>query len=191
MQISTWYSFLTCDAPLALGAVLIWKIMAQSPAWHREGVETFFVFPLYFYGFLCICTSATPQRPAHGTVPYQVATHLRTDRVCRVLGRSWIWTQDYWFAVRCATIEPPLLLERGNICLFTVADNNLCQGLPVPSSDRGFLSNNLMHPAYSSNKLIYPAYSSNNFSHLKYVPIQHAYSFTAVLIQHHTSISIP
>ncbi len=49
-----------------------------------------FFFPLYFYGFLCICTSAAPQSPAHGTVPSQVATHLRTDRVCRVLGRSWI-----------------------------------------------------------------------------------------------------
>ncbi len=48
-----------------------------------------------FYGFLCICTSAAPQRPAHGTVSSQVATHLRTDRVCRVLGRSWIRTQDY------------------------------------------------------------------------------------------------
>ncbi len=69
----------------------------------------FFFFPVYFYGILCICTSAAPQRPAHGTVSSQVATHLRTDRVCRVLGRSWIRTQDYWFAVRCATIEPPLL----------------------------------------------------------------------------------
>ncbi len=63
----------------------------------------FFFSPVYFYGFLFICTSAAPQRPAHGTVSSQVATHLRTDRVCRVLGRSWIWTQDYWFAVRCAT----------------------------------------------------------------------------------------
>jgi hypothetical protein len=60
---------------------------------------------------LCICTSAAPQRPAQGTVSSQVATHLRTDKVCRVLGRSWIRTQDYWFAVRCATIEPPLLLK--------------------------------------------------------------------------------
>ncbi len=39
-----------------------------------------FFFPLYFYGFLCICASAAPQRPAHGTVPSQVATHLRTDK---------------------------------------------------------------------------------------------------------------
>ncbi len=68
----------------------------------------FFSF-IFLWFFLCICTSAAPQRPAHGTVPSQVATHLRTDRVCRVLGRSWIRTQDYWFAVRCATIEPPLL----------------------------------------------------------------------------------
>jgi hypothetical protein len=71
---------------------------------------TVFFFPIYFHRFLCICTSAAPQRPAHRTVSSQVATHLRTDRVFRVLGRSWIWTQDYWFAVRCATIEPPLLL---------------------------------------------------------------------------------
>jgi hypothetical protein len=57
---------------------------------HRDEFKTkFFFFPLYFYGLLCICTSAAPQRPAHGTVPSQVATHLRTDRVCRVLGRSW------------------------------------------------------------------------------------------------------
>jgi hypothetical protein len=41
-----------------------------------------------------------PKRPAHGTVPSQVATHLRTDRVCRVLGRSWIRTQDSWFGPR-------------------------------------------------------------------------------------------
>ncbi len=69
------------------------------------------LFPIYFYEFLCIlCTSAGPQRPAHGTLSSQVATHLRTDRVCRVLGRSWIRTQDCWFAVRCATFEPPLLL---------------------------------------------------------------------------------
>ncbi len=57
-----------------------------------------FFFPLYsiFWDFLCIlCTSAAPQRPAHGTVSSQMATHLRTDRVCRVLGRSWVRTQDY------------------------------------------------------------------------------------------------
>ncbi len=28
-----------------------------------------------------------------------------------MLGRSWIRTQDYWFVVRCTTIEPPLLLN--------------------------------------------------------------------------------
>ncbi len=48
-------------------------------------------FHICFWGFLCIlCTSAAPQRPAHGTVSSQVATHLRTDRVGHVLGRSWI-----------------------------------------------------------------------------------------------------
>ncbi len=76
------------------------------------------IFPIYFYGFSCICTSAAPQRPAHSTVSSQVATHLRTDRVCCVLGRSWIWTQDYWFAVRCATIEPPLLLIEPSLLLW-------------------------------------------------------------------------
>ncbi len=45
-------------------------------------------------------TSAAPQRPAHGTVSSQVATHLRTDRVCRVLGRSWIRTQDKIYEIR-------------------------------------------------------------------------------------------
>ncbi len=46
------------------------------------------IFFSYIFGFfLCIlCTSAAPQRPAHGTVSSQVATHHRTDRVCRVLG---------------------------------------------------------------------------------------------------------
>ncbi len=46
-----------------------------------------FFFSYIFWGFLCIlCTSAAPQRPAHGTVSSQVATHHRTDRVCHVLG---------------------------------------------------------------------------------------------------------
>jgi hypothetical protein len=42
------------------------------------------LFPIYFLGFLCIYTSAAPQRSAHSTVSSQVATHLRTNRVCRV-----------------------------------------------------------------------------------------------------------
>ncbi len=58
--------------------------------------DIFFFFLYIFRFFLCICTSAAPQRPAHGTVSSQVATHLRTDRVCRVLGRSWIRTQENW-----------------------------------------------------------------------------------------------
>ncbi len=72
---------------------------AHIRAGMRSAVCTYYIgimfFPLYFQGFLCMCTSAAPQRPAHGTVSSQVATHLRTDRVCRVLGRSWIRTQDY------------------------------------------------------------------------------------------------
>ncbi len=30
------------------------------------------------------CTSAAPQCPAHGTVPIQAVSHLRTGRVCVV-----------------------------------------------------------------------------------------------------------
>ncbi len=57
-------------------------------------VKGFFLY-IFLWFFVYICTSAAPQRPAHGTVSSQVAAHLRTDRVCRVLGRSWIRTQDY------------------------------------------------------------------------------------------------
>jgi hypothetical protein len=61
---------------------------------HLSAKENLF-FSYLFLGFFCICTSAAPQRPAHGTVSSQVATHLRPDGVCRVLGRSWIRIQDY------------------------------------------------------------------------------------------------
>ncbi len=40
----------------------------------------------------CACisyTPAAPKRPAHSTVPSQVATHIMLGRVCPVLGRSW------------------------------------------------------------------------------------------------------
>jgi hypothetical protein len=88
-------------------------------SWGSKSIQIFhFVLnsPIYFQGFFCIlCTSSAPQRPAHGSVSSQVATHLRTAIVCRVLGRSWIWSQDYWFAARCATIEPPLLLPLSHL----------------------------------------------------------------------------
>jgi hypothetical protein len=59
-----------------------------------DGLSNLFLY--IFRDFLCIlCTSAAPQRPAQGTVSSLVATHLRTDRVCSVLGRSWIRIQDY------------------------------------------------------------------------------------------------
>ncbi len=42
---------------------------------------------------------------------WQHTHHPRTDRVCLPCdGRSRIRTLDSWFAVRCVTIEPPLLL---------------------------------------------------------------------------------
>jgi hypothetical protein len=70
-------------------------------------IHEIFFFSYIFLGVLCVlCTSAAPQRPAHGTVPFQVTTHLRTDRVCRVLGRSWIRTQEAGFEPRGAGFEP-------------------------------------------------------------------------------------
>lgn len=63
-----------------------------------------FEFPCIFFGFLCVlCSSVTPWRPAHSAVPTQVATHLRTDKVCRMPGRSRIRSRDFWFADRCDT----------------------------------------------------------------------------------------
>ncbi len=44
-----------------------------------------FVFLYIFRGFVFGYTSET----AYGTVLSQVATYLRTDSVCPVLGRSW------------------------------------------------------------------------------------------------------
>jgi hypothetical protein len=65
--------------------------------WYTNHVmlHVYHFFSYIFLVFFCICTSAAPQKPAHGTVSSQVATHLRTNRICRVLGRSWIQTQDY------------------------------------------------------------------------------------------------
>jgi hypothetical protein len=48
-----------------------------------------------FFFVWILSTSAAHQRPAHGNVSSPVTTHLRTDRVCQVLGRSWIRPQDY------------------------------------------------------------------------------------------------
>ncbi len=56
---------------------------------------------VFVYMYLYHRSEASTLHTAHctlhtyGTVSSQVATHLRTDRVCRVLGRSWIRTQDY------------------------------------------------------------------------------------------------
>ncbi len=64
------------------------KMMMRLCVWDTFS-HTFFLY--IFRDFLYIlCTSAAPQRPAHGTVSSQVATHLRIDRVCRVLERRWI-----------------------------------------------------------------------------------------------------
>jgi hypothetical protein len=71
----------------------VWNAAATDMNFNMINIF-FFLYIVRF--FLCIlCSSTAPQRPAHGTVSSQVATHLRTDRVCRVLGRSWIRTQDY------------------------------------------------------------------------------------------------
>ncbi len=58
-----------------------------------------------------------PLRGQH-TVLFRVATHLRTDRVGYVLGRSRIRTRNYWFSLRCTTIEPPLLLTEIKMNIF-------------------------------------------------------------------------
>ncbi len=96
------------DPDLGSGQVFL----RLKTAKHYIFTELFF-FPIYFYGFLCICTTYLC-RPSEASTRYCVIPGgypLRADRVCHVLGRSWIRTQDYWFAVRCATIEPPLLLN--------------------------------------------------------------------------------
>ncbi len=56
--------------------------LAASPGQTQQ----IFFFSYIFFFFFCICTSVAPQRPAHGIVSSQVATHLRTDRVCPVWG---------------------------------------------------------------------------------------------------------
>jgi hypothetical protein len=57
--------------------------------------RSFFSLIFLVFVLFLLSTSAAPQRPAQGTVSSQVTTHLRTDRVCCVLGRTWIRTQDY------------------------------------------------------------------------------------------------
>ncbi len=86
----------------------------NTPAGYSASSEFNFssIFPDIFCGFSCIFnTSATPQRPAHGTLSSQEAIHLGTDSVCRGLGSSWIRSRDYCIVVRCAIFEPLFYLN--------------------------------------------------------------------------------
>ncbi len=76
-----------------------------------------FFFLYIFKGFFVYmyCTSAAPQRPAHGTVSSQVATHLRTDSLL-CAGEELdsnpgllICSQMRYHWATSAPFEPPLL----------------------------------------------------------------------------------
>jgi hypothetical protein len=68
------------------------------------------VFSYIFFGFFvfCVYTSSAPQRPAYGTVPFQVANHMTTDKGICGLGSGQIRTQDCSTSVICATSPPQL-----------------------------------------------------------------------------------
>ncbi len=58
--------------------------------------KTFFFFSYIFLGvFVYIMYLCRPSEASTWCCVIPGGTHLRTDRVCRVLGRSWIRTQDY------------------------------------------------------------------------------------------------
>ncbi len=69
------------------------------------------VFSVYFQGFCVFGVLLPPLRGQYtGTVPSQEAARPRTYKVCHVLGKSRFRNRVSCIAVRCATIEPPLLL---------------------------------------------------------------------------------
>ncbi len=95
-----WLFFLSAASVILVHSSGIWQHGANTElsiyssfaiVQQQEHHYIYFLFLCIFRFFVWILsTSATPQRPAHGTVSSKMATHLRTDRVCRVLGRSWI-----------------------------------------------------------------------------------------------------
>ncbi len=120
-----------------LAATLFFFSEVSATLWQNSWSFFSYIFlGIFVYiEYLCRPSEASTR---YRTVSSQVATHLRTDRVCRVLGRSWIWTQDHWFAVRWATIDPPLLLKQLIIVLLRLpvlsgwcAVEILARALPV------------------------------------------------------------
>ncbi len=55
-------------------------------------------------------------------------THLGTDKVCHGLGRSRIRSRDYCIEIRCATIEPRLLLIQDCFSCWMAGFNSLTIG---------------------------------------------------------------
>jgi hypothetical protein len=63
-----------------------------------------FIFLGFFVYFVYLC------RPSEASTCYCAIPGDNPSKDWQSLpcaGRSRIWTQDYWFAVRCTTIEPP------------------------------------------------------------------------------------
>ncbi len=70
-------------------------------------ISTYIFLKIFVY-FVYLCFPS--QRPPHDMLPSQEATHIMTDSVYHVLWGELDSNQKYWFAVRYAIIEPPLLL---------------------------------------------------------------------------------
>jgi hypothetical protein len=71
-----------------------------------------YIFVQYILQVFCssVYVCCPSKRPAQNSVPSPMANHLVKDRVCLGLGKNQIRTLDNCSAVRCVTIEPPLLL---------------------------------------------------------------------------------
>ncbi len=99
-----------------------WKanIWLCSPCWKNQKTiltttGKFFFF-LYIFRVFCEYWVPLPPSRAQHTVlchPSWLPTSGLTE-LAMCWGGAGFWTQNYWFAVRCATIEPPLLQQQGN-----------------------------------------------------------------------------
>ncbi len=78
--------------------------------------------------FVCFYTFSAFQRPGYCTRPFHAVTHLGTDKVCHGLGRSRIRSRDYCIEIRCATIEPRLLLIQYCFSCWMAGFNSLTIG---------------------------------------------------------------
>ncbi len=91
---------------------MVFVPLNTTAVFFMAAAEYFLFFFSIFFGFSCIlCTSTAPQRPAHGTVPAQVAKwSMDGQSLLHAREGSQIQTRDYWFAARSTTMESPLLL---------------------------------------------------------------------------------